>query len=398
VTAAAAILVWLTAMAGMAAPSEVSVLLDRLGGDADVVLMSDPAAVRPAHMLLATRVAVSSERLRQVLVDPVSYGKAMPSFRRVEVMSRQTNGGMDVAWELGVPLWNLEGKLRLRPRTDGADLELVEGDFAPGVFHLTAVRQVAGKAERSLLVIEGHANVRDANVATRKLTQRSPLVEPAMTVAAVYVMLKSLARFAEVGLSARPGAAMLAQEPLSIDGAQVGKVAQGGPQGSALLMAVRSRADGRLARVEVAQRVAAPVEQTTGKSLRPESFGALPGWKKLTLAGDNLDACTDPATLCWAVQDNMPLFSLDGTWKIRPRPWRARMVAGDRMGALMGIDAVASATGAGTIVVLSEHPRLDRAGFVARKLIAAEPFLEHGLALALTLVDAVLLGPALAGR
>jgi hypothetical protein len=34
-------------------------------------------------------------------------------------------------------------------------------------------------------------------------------------------------------------------------------------------------------------------------------------------------------------------------------------------------------------------------GYVPRKLIAAEPYLEHGLALALTLVEAVSLGPAL---
>jgi hypothetical protein len=45
---------------------------------------------------------------------------------------------------------------------------------------------------------------------------------------------------------------------------------------------------------------------------------------------------------------------------------------------------------------LSQHPRLDQSGFVARRLIAAEPFLEHGLALALTLMDAVALAPALA--
>jgi hypothetical protein len=41
---------------------------------------------------------------------------------------------------------------------------------------------------------------------------------------------------------------------------------------------------------------------------------------------------------------------------------------------------------------------LDRAGYAARKLIAAEPYLEHGLALALTIVDAVSLVPSLARR
>ena len=67
------------------------------------------------------------------------------------------------------------------------------------------------------------------------------------------------------------------------------------------------------------------------------------------------------------------------------------MVDGDTQGAVMGLD----------VVCLRQASRRRRpwscpstrawtcAGYVARKLIAAEPFLEHGLALALTVVDAV---------
>ena len=123
------------------------------------------------RVLLATRVAAPVEKLRRVLTDAGSYGKAMPAFRRVEVVSRSERAGaataMEVAWELEVPLWNLKGKLWLRPRSDGVDLEIFEGDFAPGLFHLTARGERAGKLQRSLLVIEGFANLRDASMATR---------------------------------------------------------------------------------------------------------------------------------------------------------------------------------------------------------------------------------------
>jgi hypothetical protein len=61
----------------------------------------------------------------------------------------------------------------------------------------------------------------------------------------------------------------------------------------------------------------------------------------------------------------------------------------------MAIDVLPAKPSGRSTLVLSQHPRLDMAGDVARKLIAAEPFLEHGLALALTLVEAVSLGPAL---
>jgi hypothetical protein len=38
---------------------------------------------------------------------------------------------------------------------------------------------------------------------------------------------------------------------------------------------------------------------------------------------------------------------------------------------------------------MTMHPRLDRSGSIPRKFITAEPFLEQGLSLALTLVDAL---------
>ena len=402
VAASAALVLSLVAAAGLAAPGEVGALLDRLG-DGDLVLMNDPTTTSPVRVLLATRVSAPPERIRQVIAAPPSYAKAMPAFRSVVVISRHDPApgvtDLELAWELDVPLWNLKGRLWLRPRADGVDLELGQGDLAPGLFHLTVHGPDGGKAAPSVLAIEGFANVRNASVATRELAKRSPLAEPAMTIAAAYVMLKSLARLAEDGSVARPSAAMLASEPSSLDGTQTGSAMLARPGAHPLLAVVRSRADGRLARVEVAVSASARAGQVAGKRLAPEVFAALPGWKKITVVDDKPEVCTDPATPCWAVQTNLPLFALDGTWKIRTRPWRARMVAGDREGALMGIDVVPSPKAAGNVAfVLSEHPRLERAGFMARKLVAAEPYLEHGLALALAMVDAVSLGHALESR
>jgi hypothetical protein len=398
VVAGATFLLWLAAATNLASAEDVSAALHRLG-DADLVLMNDPQAARPVHVLLATRVAARPEQVRQALVLPASYGKAMPAFRRIEVIARHERApsvtDSQVAWELDVPLWNLQGKLWLRPQADGVDLVLEEGDFAPGLFHLTARGEKTGKSDRCILVVEGYANVAEANVAARQLVRRSPLAEPAMTVAAAYVMLKSLARLAEDVSSGRPSAALASPESASFAGERTGAAALAFPRARGLLAVVRSRPDGRLAGVEVAVPASARAGQRAKGGLRPELFSALPGWKKIELVSETPDTCQDPGASCWAVKTNLPLFSLDGTWKIRPRPWRARMVAGDREGALMGIDVVSAKKPAGLAVVLSEHPRLDRAGFVARKLVAAEPYLEHGLSLALTLADAASLVPAL---
>ena len=76
-----------------------------------------------------------------------------------------------------------------------------------------------------MLTIEGFANVRDVNWVTRHMVQRSPIAEPAITVAAVYVMLKSLAQLAESASPARPSADMAAPEPSSLSGTQTGSAA-----------------------------------------------------------------------------------------------------------------------------------------------------------------------------
>ena len=370
-------------------------------GGADLMFMSNPAGDWPVRVMLASSVSASADKVQQVIRDPASYGTAIPSFKSVQVVSQQERepGIIDteVAWELEIPLRNLRGKLWLRPQPSGVDLVLTGGDFAPGLLQLR-VRTDNSKQPRCLLTVEGSANMRDINWATRKIVARSGLAEPAITAAAVFVLAKSIAGLAQGESAERPGAVLSAPQLSTLDGASLGKVFASLVRDHGVWATIHSRADGRLSNVDVAVEVAAPVEKVQSRSLRAPTFGALPGWKKIALATDQSppDECKDLSTLCWSVDNNLPVFSLSGTWKIWPRPWRARMVTGDTRGAVMGIHLQPAASAAESVVVLSQHPRLDKAGFVARKLINAEPFLEHGLSLALTLMDAVALAPALA--
>jgi hypothetical protein len=372
-------------------------------GGADLMFMSNPAGDWPVRVMVASNVSASADKVQQVIRDPASYATAMPFFKRVQVVSQQERepGIIDteVAWELEIPLRNLRGKLWLRPQPSGVDLAFSEGDFAPGLLQLRA-RSDKGDSKRSscLLTVEGSANMRDINWATRKIVARSGLAEPAITAAAVFVMTKSLAGLSEGRVGQRPKAALAAPQMLSLDGSLLGKVFASLVRNHGVWATIHSRADGRLSNIAVAVAVAASVEKAQGRSLRPATFSALPGWKKIALATDKSppDECKDLSTLCWSVDNNLPVFSLSGTWKIWPRPWRARMVTGDTRGAVMGLHLQPAASAAESVVVLAQQPRLDQAGLVARKLIDAEPFLEHGLALALTLMDAVALAPALA--
>jgi len=406
VTAGVALLLWLAGSVAAVSADDVSATLDRLG-DADLVLMNDPAGARPVRVLVATKVAASADRLRKVLADSTSYRKAMPAFRRTDVISKKVESSgladVEVKWELEAPAWNLSGKLWLHSGPSAVLLELTEGDLAPGLFRLRAIParvtpeegDKAHPIEHSILIIDGYANLHDANWAMRKLANRSTLVEPVMTVCAAYVMLKALQGLAEKGTYTRPSGVMTATQVSQLDGATTGRAANALEQRPSVFAAVRRRPDGRLSRVEVALSVAAAPEEASGKSLYPASFREIPGWKKITPICGYPDECEDAKATCWAVEANLPFFSIGGTWKIWPEPWRARMVAGDCLGAVLGLDFLPAPSKGRTTVVMSQHQRIEQAGFLPRKLIEAEPFLEHGLTLALTVVEALSLVPAL---
>ena len=141
---------WLAATTSLASAEDVSAALRQLG-DADLVLLNDPAGTRPARVLLATRIEAPVEKVRQIIADPAAFGKAMPSFRRVEVVSNANaprREQLEVDLGVGGTLRNLKGKLWLRVQDTGVDLTLVEGDFSPGLFHLAAQKEKNGRTDQ----------------------------------------------------------------------------------------------------------------------------------------------------------------------------------------------------------------------------------------------------------
>ena len=87
-TVVTALFAWLTAASGLASPTDARGMLDRIG-DGDLALLVNPQAARPVRVLLATRVAASPERVREIVTSPDLYRKAMPSFRRTDVVGRR---------------------------------------------------------------------------------------------------------------------------------------------------------------------------------------------------------------------------------------------------------------------------------------------------------------------
>lgn len=379
--------------APFSSPDELSAALDAVGG-ADLVVLAEPTR-QPSRFHMATRVAAPVARVRTMLTDLTAYRAALPSLRHLayEGHGQPSRAGQAVvAWELEVPLWNLEGKLGLQPTSTGADIEMKQGDLSPGTVRFSALPEPSGS---TVLSMEASANLREVNWITRRMIKRSPAAEPAMAAAVFYVALRAMRLQVEVpgtqdprrhpaGTPSPPG-------PQVLEASRLGRLS--GPKAPALLAAVSSRTDGRLAVVQVLASARLAPGAVAALANQPRTWQALPGWGTVT----TLKPGKCKGATCWEVDSSLPLLDLDAIWRVESAPWRALAVDGDCEGAVMGLD-VFPGKSAASAVVLSTYPRLEKVGYVARRSIESEPLLEHGLALGLGLIDAFGLVQALDGR
>jgi hypothetical protein len=133
----------------------------------------------------------------------------------------------------------------------------------------------------------------------------------------------------------------------------------------------------------------------------PETWAVFPEWKSIKRRATRAEPSNPANPMALAavlvdVKDNMPLVNLDALWLVDSTPpGRATTIDGDTRDAVLAWQAPPGDKPDSSIAVLSMHPHLDAAGFIQRKLIAAEPLLEHGFAVALAYVDAAAVAESL---
>ena len=363
-------------------------------GTADVVLVDWPATPGAPHVRAATIVGAAPAAIKSVLLDAANYRKIVPSLIRADV-SRTPAGLPSVEWEVEVPLFNLEGTLVIRERPDGAEIELVDGDFSPGKLTFTATPRPAGG---SLVVIDAKLDIRNAGWLIRRLVKLSPAGEPAALMAAAYVTMRAVGLRAEnaAGGARRP-VAVPAPPPVWAPSARAladDKLAALRAHGAVALIG-RTWSQ-RLAGVAVVTTLGVPAANALGRLRDPESWHAFPGWRtiKPRLGPNGIGA---------EVEDNLPFVDLEATWAAEPgNPLRWTATDGVITGARLGweiypIDPRTNA-GAQSLMALMMYPRLETTGRLARKAIASEPLLEHGLAAAVAFADLTAMKTALERR
>jgi hypothetical protein len=361
-------------------------------GNADVVLIDWPAAPGTPHVRAATAVAAAPAAVRAVLLDAANYRKIVPALLRADV-SRTPSGLPSVGWEVEIPLFNLTGTLVIHERPDGAEIDLVDGDFSPGKLIFKAIPR---GASGSTLLIDAQLDIQNAGWLIRKLVKLSPAGEPAALVATSYVTLRAVALRAENAGSggARRPAATPAPPPVWAPTARVladEKLAALRAHGAVAL--VGRTWSQRLAGVAVATTVGLPAPNALGRLRDPESWHAFPGWR-------TIKPRVGPNGVGAEVEDNLPFVDLEATWMPEPGGaprWTATdgVITGARLGwEVYPIDPRANA-GAPTLMALLMYPRLETTGRLARKAIASEPLLEHGLAVAVAFADLTAMKTAL---
>ena len=366
-----------------------------LDGMTDVVLVDWPARPRTPHIRAATITGATPAAIRTVLLDAANYRKIVPALLRADV-SRSPAGLPAVGWEVEIPFFNLTGTLVIHERPDGAEVDLVDGDFSPGKLIFTAVPRPTGG---STLLVDAQLDIENAGWLIRRLVHLSPAGEPAALVAAGYVTLRAVALRAEnagSGRARRPGATpapppVWSPSPRALADEKLAALRAHG----AVALVARTWSQ-RLGGVAVATTVGVPTPRALGRLRDPESWHAFPGWSTITPR-------TGPNGIGAAVEDSLPFVDLEATWMPEPGNalrWTATdgVITGARLGwEIYPIDPRANA-GAPTLMALMMYPRLETTGRLARKAIASEPLLEHGLAIAVAFADLTAMKTALEGR
>src|SRR6185436_7577627 len=135
-------------------------------GMADVVLIDWPGTPGTPHVRAVTVVAAAPAAIRNVLLDGANYRKIVPALLRADV-GRTQAGLPSVGWEVEVPLFNLSGTLVIHERPDGAEIDLVDGDFSPGKLIFTAAPRTSGGG--STLIVDAQLNIQNAGWLIRRL-------------------------------------------------------------------------------------------------------------------------------------------------------------------------------------------------------------------------------------
>jgi hypothetical protein len=347
-------------------------------GVTDLLLIEHPSASGAPRVRAATAVSAPPASVRAVLLDPAHYHAIIPGIVNADATAGP-DGSITLDWEIEIPLFNLDGRIVLRPRPDGAEMHMVEGDLSPGRLIFTVAPRPGG----STLYVDAQLDVKNTTFLLRRIIARSPVGEPAGLAAAAYTALRAVALRAQVPNTEkawRPSAAMAPPPTWLPDAAPLAAARLAPLRARGALALVSRLPTQRLGGVAVILPIARPAPAVTAQVRDPLTWRAFPGWRSIVTR-------PGPHGLDAVVEDNLPLADFDATWSVAPgAPMRWTVTDGDTRGARLAW-SIAPAPDGTALATLILYPRLETSGRVARRTIGSEPLMELGLALGLAFAD-----------
>jgi hypothetical protein len=353
-------------------PDEKWIALAPLLAQADVALVESTPSGAMKQVTLALYVAAPPAVVHDVVARPWLYRDVIPNLSRCDWEPRGADGGLS-SWKIDLPIssFQMTNLFTFEPGAAGAVRVTSPDEHDDATFRWEFLPAPGGG---TVLVQYGYSDVKHASAVVRAFIARMPVMEHGLALSGQLLLAANMRTAAEKRV------ARGSVTPPAADKRDAASYEFLLPRGQVVLL--RTRKDGKLGDVSVIDRVYAPLQRVGEILARPVE------WCRFVPA---VEECHDrgrgPGTIGWVADWSLPLQTWTTGWVMRmtERSYEAAGVSGDLEGAHFRFDLTPRAAGE-TEVVYRANLALAHASVIARKLFQYEPWIEHGLNVAFSLV------------
>ncbi len=338
----------------------------------EVALIESTREGRQKQVTIMALVAAPPELVHDIFVRPEDYPKFVRNMDKSQV-TRRPDGTLVQDFQIGYTLTHFEATYLYKPHPDGSvDVEAIDPND-DGVFRWEFYRVPGG----TVLVMYGYTDVLHSNGFVHSIIDRMPSMEHGMAVTAQLAYVRAIK--AEAERRAKPGSFPPLDAKAKAPGFDFllkrGKVA-----------VIRSDRDGRLSDVSIVDRIWAPRAKVEAALLSPADYVKFIEGLKMSK-----EIARTATAITYETDSDVPLFGWDSTFELHSDGRGgidALGVRGDLRGAHYRWDLTGS--GEATLAVFRAVQDVAAASpIVCGALLHAEPLFEHGINVALGLVQVI---------
>ena len=353
-------------------PSDKLALMAPLLRHGEVALIESKSNGQMKQVTIMALVAAPPDVLRQVVTTPEKWPEFIPGLTRSNV-AHHPDGSLDYDFAMDLKFTTLSTNNRMVPRPDGA---IYVWDNNPN--DETTMRwQFIGVAGGTVMVQYGYSDVLHANKWIQRVVKAAPLMEHGLAVAGQFAYVRAMKARAEK--LAKPGSFAVADPKAAGPGFKFllerGRVA-----------VIRSTPAGRLADISILDSFMAAESKVEEVLLKPSEYSKfIDGVKK------SYEVKRDGAAIVYETEFDLSILTFSTRWEMRKNgnAVEAYAISGDRRGAHYRWDLTTRGAKETTVVYRSNEDLASASPLILGSVFRTVPSFEHGIAVALGLVNVV---------